>query len=60
MILIDEVHTPDSSRYFYADSYDAYVGGKKDKAPKQLSKEFVRQWLITNGFKAQYWPTYPS
>ncbi len=51
IILIDEIHTPDSSRYFYADSYDAYVGGKKDAMPKQLSKEFVREWLMERGFK---------
>ncbi len=51
IILIDEIHTPDSSRYFYADSYDAYIGGKKDAAPRQLSKEFVREWLMERGFK---------
>jgi phosphoribosylaminoimidazole-succinocarboxamide synthase len=50
IILIDEVHTPDSSRYFYADSYDSYVGGQKDEAPRQLSKEFVREWLLANNF----------
>lgn len=53
IILIDEIHTPDSSRYFYADSYDAYVGGKQDEAPRQLSKEFVREWLMDNGFNGQ-------
>jgi phosphoribosylaminoimidazole-succinocarboxamide synthase len=53
LILIDEVHTPDSSRYFYADSYDAYVGGKKDETPKQLSKEFVRKWLMDQGFNGE-------
>ncbi len=53
IILIDEVHTPDSSRYFYADTYDAYVGGKKDEKPRQLSKEFVREWLMANGFSGQ-------
>lgn len=49
ILLIDEVHTPDSSRYFYADGYQ----DRQDKgAPqKQLSKEFVRQWLISNGFQ---------
>ena len=51
IILIDEVHTPDSSRYFYADSYDAYVAGQKTEKPKQLSKEFVREWLMDQGFK---------
>ncbi len=46
--LIDEIHTPDSSRYFYADSYrDKFL---KNEPQKQLSKEFVRQWLIENGF----------
>jgi phosphoribosylaminoimidazole-succinocarboxamide synthase len=46
--LIDEVHTPDSSRYFYADGYE--VRQKKGEPQKQLSKEFVRQWLIENNF----------
>jgi phosphoribosylaminoimidazole-succinocarboxamide synthase len=50
IILIDEVHTPDSSRYFYADGYDAYVQGHSDETPKHLSKEFVRQWLSDRGF----------
>jgi phosphoribosylaminoimidazole-succinocarboxamide synthase len=53
LILIDEIHTPDSSRYFYADSYDAYVGGDKTERPRQLSKEFVREWLIMHGFSGQ-------
>ena len=53
IILIDEVHTPDSSRYFYADSYDAYVGGDKAEAPRQLSKEFLREWLMDKGFSGQ-------
>ncbi len=49
IILIDEIHTPDSSRYFYADGYDQR---QADGLPqKQLSKEFVRQWLIENGFQ---------
>ena len=49
--LIDEIHTPDSSRYFYADTYQDNMdeGGKQ----KQLSKEFVRQWLISNGFQGK-------
>ena len=47
--LIDEVHTPDSSRYFYADGYAERQ--QKGKAQRQLSKEFVRQWLIENGFR---------
>lgn len=51
IFLIDEVHTPDSSRYFYADGYeDRQVKGE---AQKQLSKEFVRQWLIENGFQGK-------
>jgi phosphoribosylaminoimidazole-succinocarboxamide synthase len=49
--LIDEVHTPDSSRYFYA---DGYAERQAEGAPqKQLSKEFVRQWLIENGFQGK-------
>ena len=49
IILIDEIHTPDSSRYFYA---DGYAQRQLDNLPqKQLSKEFVRQWLIENGFQ---------
>ncbi|MEG1935890.1 MAG: phosphoribosylaminoimidazolesuccinocarboxamide synthase, partial [Rikenellaceae bacterium] len=46
--LIDEIHTPDSSRYFYADTYDELF--KKGAAQRQLSKEFVREWLMENGF----------
>lgn len=53
LILIDEVHTPDSSRYFYADSYDAYVGGKQTDTPRHLSKEFVREWLMDKGYSGQ-------
>jgi phosphoribosylaminoimidazole-succinocarboxamide synthase len=49
--LIDEVHTPDSSRYFYHDGYAARQ--KKGESQKQLSKEFVRQWLIENGFQGK-------
>ncbi len=51
IILIDEIHTPDSSRYFYADSYKAYTGDNATEKPKQLSKEFVREWLMERGFK---------
>ena len=47
--LIDEIHTPDSSRYFYAEGYEARLA--KGENQKQLSKEFVRQWLIENGFQ---------
>ena len=49
IVLIDEIHTPDSSRYFYADGYQERQD--KGEAQKQLSKEFVRQWLISNGFQ---------
>jgi phosphoribosylaminoimidazole-succinocarboxamide synthase len=47
--LIDEIHTPDSSRYFYADGYEERQ--QKNEEQKQLSKEFVREWLIENGFQ---------
>ncbi len=49
IVLIDEIHTPDSSRYFYAKGYKERQD--KGEAQKQLSKEFVRQWLIANGFQ---------
>jgi phosphoribosylaminoimidazole-succinocarboxamide synthase len=51
IVLIDEIHTPDSSRYFYADGYQK----RQDtgETQKQLSKEFVRQWLIENGFQGR-------
>lgn len=49
--LIDEIHTPDSSRYFYADGYEERF--EKGEPQRQLSKEFVRQWLIENGFMGQ-------
>jgi phosphoribosylaminoimidazole-succinocarboxamide synthase len=49
--LIDEVHTPDSSRYFYKEGYEARQ--KSGETQKQLSKEFVRQWLIENGFQGK-------
>lgn len=48
VILIDEIHTPDSSRYFYAEGYEERL--EKGEEQRQLSKEFVRQWLISNGF----------
>lgn len=51
IILIDEVHTPDSSRYFYLDTYEE--NQQKGLPQKQLSKEFVRQWLIENGFQGK-------
>lgn len=49
IVLIDEIHTPDSSRYFYAEGYQERQ--EKGEPQKQLSKEFVRQWLISNGFQ---------
>ena len=49
--LIDEIHTPDSSRYFYADNYQKLFD--KGEAQKQLSKEFVREWLMENGFQGK-------
>ncbi|MHC0443033.1 phosphoribosylaminoimidazolesuccinocarboxamide synthase [Flavobacterium sp. 3-210] len=51
IVLIDEIHTPDSSRYFYADGYAERQA--KGEEQKQLSKEFVRRWLIENGFQGQ-------
>ncbi|GHT35950.1 phosphoribosylaminoimidazole-succinocarboxamide synthase [Bacteroidia bacterium] len=49
--LIDEIHTPDSSRYFYAEGYEERFA--KGEAQKQLSKEFVREWLMDNGFQGK-------
>lgn len=51
IVLIDEIHTPDSSRYFYAEGYEERQ--KNDEPQKQLSKEFVRQWLISEGFQGK-------
>jgi phosphoribosylaminoimidazole-succinocarboxamide synthase len=51
IFLIDEIHTPDSSRYFYAEGYEARQAA--DEPQKQLSKEFVRKWLIENGFQGK-------
>ena len=51
IILMDEIHTPDSSRYFYADGYEARLA--RGEHQKQLSKEFVREWLMANGFQGQ-------
>ena len=51
IVLIDEIHTPDSSRYFYADTYQELQDNNKSQ--KQLSKEFVREWLIENGFQGK-------
>lgn len=61
VVLMDEIHTPDSSRYFYADTYQEFQ--EKGIAQKQLSKEFVRQWLIEQGFmglEGQTMPTMPD
>jgi len=57
IFLIDEIHTPDSSRYFYAEGYE---GRQHNNEPqKQLSKEFVRKWLIENGFQGKEGQTVP-
>jgi phosphoribosylaminoimidazole-succinocarboxamide synthase len=48
---MDEIHTPDSSRYFYAEGYQERF--EKGEAQKQLSKEFVREWLMDNGFQGK-------
>ena len=48
---MDEVHTPDSSRYFYAEGYEERLA--KGEHQRQLSKEFVREWLMANGFQGQ-------
>ncbi len=61
VILIDEIHTPDSSRYFYAEGYEERQ--ERGEPQKQLSKEFVRQWLIENGFQGlegQQMPNMPD
>jgi phosphoribosylaminoimidazole-succinocarboxamide synthase len=58
VILIDEIHTPDSSRYFYADGYEERFA--KGEPQRQLSKEFVRQWLIEHGFMGKAGQTVPE
>lgn len=58
VILIDEIHTPDSSRYFYADGYQERF--EKGEPQKQLSKEFVRQWLIDHDFMGKEGQTVPE
>ena len=58
IVLIDEIHTPDSSRYFYAVGYEERQ--QKGEPQKQLSKEFVRQWLIQNGFQGLEGQTVPE
>ncbi|MGM5470281.1 phosphoribosylaminoimidazolesuccinocarboxamide synthase [Flavobacteriaceae bacterium LMO-SS05] len=57
IVLIDEIHTPDSSRYFYAEGYQERQD--RGEAQKQLSKEFVRQWLISNNFQGLKGQTVP-
>jgi phosphoribosylaminoimidazole-succinocarboxamide synthase len=56
--LIDEIHTPDSSRYFYNDGYEERL--KNNEPQKQLSKEFVREWLIANNFMGKEGQTVPE
>ncbi|MCB0648678.1 MAG: phosphoribosylaminoimidazolesuccinocarboxamide synthase [Saprospiraceae bacterium] len=58
VFLIDEVHTPDSSRYFYLDGYEERQ--ERGEAQKQLSKEFVREWLMANGFQGKDGQTMPE
>ena len=58
IVLIDEIHTPDSSRYFYKSGYEERFS--KGESQKQLSKEFVRQWLISNGFQGKEGQTVPE
>jgi len=58
IILIDEIHTPDSSRYFYQDTYQELQD--KNEPQRQLSKEFVRQWLISEGFQGKDGQTIPE
>ena len=57
IVLIDEIHTPDSSRYFYAEGYEARQANNEPQ--KQLSKEFVRQWLIAHNFQGLEGQTVP-
>ena len=58
IVLIDEIHTPDSSRYFYAEGYEDKLAN--NEAPKQLSKEFVREWLMDHGFQGKEGQILPS
>jgi len=58
IVLIDEIHTPDSSRYFYAEGYEERQ--ENNEPQKQLSKEFVRQWLIANNFQGEEGQTVPE
>jgi phosphoribosylaminoimidazole-succinocarboxamide synthase len=56
--LMDEIHTPDSSRYFYADGFEERLANNEPQ--KQLSKEFVREWLIANNFMGKEGQTVPE
>jgi phosphoribosylaminoimidazole-succinocarboxamide synthase len=58
VVLMDEIHTPDSSRYFYAEGFEERQ--QKDERQKQLSKEFVREWLIANNFMGKEGQTVPA
>ena len=58
IVLIDEIHTPDSSRYIYADGYETRQS--EGTPQRQLSKEFVRQWLISHGFQGKEGQTLPE
>src|SRR5699024_8777377 len=58
VVLIDEVHTPDSSRYFYTDEYEERL--QNDQPQKQLSKEFLREWLMDHHFQGLEGQTLPN
>lgn len=58
IVLIDEIHTPDSSRYFYAESYEELFA--KGEQQRQLSKEFVREWLMSHGFQGRHGDVLPE
>ena len=58
LLVIDEVHTPDSSRYYYADGYEDRLAAGEPQ--RQLSKEFVREWLMANGFQGLDGQTLPD
>jgi phosphoribosylaminoimidazole-succinocarboxamide synthase len=53
IVVIDEINTADSSRYFYHDQYIAFRDGETEERPAQLSKEFFREWLAEQGFTGQ-------
>jgi phosphoribosylaminoimidazole-succinocarboxamide synthase len=58
ILLMDEIHTPDSSRYYYAEGFDACV--EKGETPRQLSKEFLREWLLSEGFMGKEGQSIPE